>query len=97
MHIIRDTRDVSFLQFFSKVWDIIQQVKGLQKSKLELHDQYYIRKADNATAVPSAVQTYRDGVRTKAADFETAIASTASNTDLQNVDLSVGWPSEIEA
>ena len=60
------------------------------------HDWYYIRHADNATAVPSAVQTYRDGVRTKAADFETAIASTASNTDLQNVDLGTGWPSEPE-
>ena len=79
-----------------KQWDVTQLVKGLQKSKLEPHDWYYIRKADNATAVPSAVQIYRDGVRTKAADFETAIASTASNTDLQNVDLTVGWPAELD-
>ena len=79
-----------------KQWDITQEVKGLQKSKLEPYDWYYIRKTDAGTAVPSAVQTYRDGVRTKATDFETTIAATTTLAELQNVELGIGWPSEPE-
>ena len=79
-----------------KSWGKIQEVKDIHGSKLQAHDWYYIRKADAGTAVPSVVQTYRDGVRTKAADFETAITATTTITELQNVDLETGWPSEPE-
>ena len=78
-----------------KQWDVTQSVKQMQGGKLQPHDWYYIRKADNATAVPSAVQTYRDGVRTKAAGLETAIAATTTITELQAVDLSDGWPEDL--
>ena len=78
-----------------KQWNVTQEVKQIQKSKLEQHDWYYIRKADNATAVPAGVQTYRDGVRTKAGNLETAIAATTTITELQDVDLSDGWPDEL--
>tara|TARA_R100001377_G_C3172799_1_gene103694 strand:- start:16 stop:804 length:789 start_codon:yes stop_codon:yes gene_type:complete len=78
-----------------KQWDVTQSVKGTQKSKLKQYDWYYIRKADNATAVPSAVQTYRDGVRTEAARLETAIAATTTIAELRAVDLNDGWPEEL--
>jgi hypothetical protein len=78
-----------------KQWDVTQQVKSAQKSKLEQYDWYYIRKADTAAAVPSAVQTYRDGVRTKADSLETAIAATTTIAELQAVDLGDGWPEEL--
>ena len=78
-----------------KQWDVTQQVKSAQKSKLEQYDWYYIRKSDTAAAVPSAVQTYRDGVRTKAAGLETAIAATTTITELQAVALGDGWPEEL--
>ena len=78
-----------------KQWNVTQEVKQIQKGKLEQHDWYYIRKADNATAVPSAVQTYRDGVRTKAGNLETAIAATTTIAELQAVDLGDGWPDEL--
>ena len=78
-----------------KLWDITQEVKGLQKGKLQPYDWYYIRKTDAGTAVPSAVQTYRDGVRTKATEFETAIADTTTSAELQALDFS-SWPSEPE-
>ena len=78
-----------------KQWDRTQEVKGLQKGKLEPYDWYYIRKTDAGTAVPSAVQTYRDGVRTKATEFETAIAATTTSAELQALDFS-SWPSEPE-
>ena len=76
-------------------WDVTQQVKGMQGGKLQPHDWYYIRKADTAAAVPSAVQTYRDGVRTKAGSLETAIAATTTIAELQAVDLGDGWPEEL--
>ena len=78
-----------------KQWDVIQQVKQMQGGKLQPHDWYYIRKADTSAAVPSAVQTYRDGVRTKAGSLETAITATTTITELQAVDINNGWPEEI--
>jgi len=78
-----------------KQWDVTQQVKQMQGGKLQPHDWYYIRKADTSDAVPSAVQTYRDGVRTKAGSLETAIAATTTIAELQAVDLNDGWPEEI--
>ena len=78
-----------------KQWDVTQSVKGMQGGKLQPHDWYYIRKADTAAAVPSAVQTYRDGVRTKAGSLETAIAATTTIAELQAVDLGDGWPEEL--
>ena len=78
-----------------KQWDVTQQVKEMQGGKLQPHDWYYIRKADTSAAVPSAVQTYRDGVRTKAGSLETTIAATTTITELQAVDLDDGWPEEL--
>ena len=93
-----------------KQWEITQSVKQSQESKLKQYDWYYIRKSDNGTAVPSAVQTYRDGVRTEAARLETAIAATTTIAELQAVNISVnindidpvtnavasdGWPEDL--
>ena len=93
-----------------KQWDVTQSVKQMQGGKLQPHDWYYIRKADNATAVPSAIQTYRDEVRTEAARLETAIAATTTIAELQAVNISVnindidpvtnavvsdGWPEDL--
>ena len=69
--------------------------KDIQGNKLQTYDWYYIRKTDAGTAVPSVVQTYRDGVRTKATEFETAIAATTTSAELQALDFS-SWPSEPE-
>ncbi len=76
-------------------WTVIQEVKDIQSSKLTQHDWYYIRKYDKGTAVPSAVQTYRDAVRAKATDLETAISATTSISALSAIDTGAGWPSEI--
>ena len=93
-----------------KQWDVTQSVKQSQEGRLKQYDWYYIRKADNGTVVPSAVQTYRDGVRTRAASLETAIAATTTITALQAVNISVnindidpvtnavasdGWPKDL--
>jgi len=42
-------------------------------------DWYITRNAEKSTAIPSAISTHRDAVRTKQASMETAITN-ASNT-----------------
>ncbi len=56
------------------------EVKGQQGSLLAQTDWAIIRKADKGTAVPSNIQTWRDAIRTKATEMETAIDN-AANTD----------------
>jgi len=59
---------------------LISQVKQQQGSLLAQTDWAIVRKADTGTAVPTAIQTYRDAIRTKADEMETAITN-AANTD----------------
>lgn len=55
-------------------------VKAQQGSLLAQTDWAVVRKADNNTAVPANIQTYRDAIRTKATEMETAIDN-AADTD----------------
>ena len=57
-----------------------QEVKDQQGSLLAQTDWAVVRKADKGTAIPSNIQTWRDAIRTKAAQMETAIDN-ASDTD----------------
>ena len=56
------------------------EVKAQQASLLAETDWAIVRKADNNTAVPTNIQTYRDAIRTKATAMESAIDG-AANTD----------------
>ena len=80
----------------SKKWNMIQEVKDMQGGKLHPHDWYYVRKTDAGTAVPSAVQTYRDSVRTNATAIETSITAAADMAALQAIDIGNGWPEDPE-
>lgn len=55
-------------------------VKAQQASLLAETDWAIVRKADNDTAVPANIQTYRNAIRTKATEMETAIDN-AADTD----------------
>ena len=57
-----------------------QEVKNQQGSLLSQTDWAIVRKADKGTAIPSNIQTWRDGIRTKATQMETAIDN-AADTD----------------
>ena len=48
------------------------EVKSQQASLLAQTDWAIVRKADKGTAVPSNIQTWRDAIRTKATEMETA-------------------------
>ena len=53
------------------------EVKTQQASLLAQTDWAIVRKADKGTAVPSNIQTWRDAIRTKATEMETAIDNAA--------------------
>ena len=55
-------------------------VKEQQATLLFQTDWAIVRKADNGTAIPSNIQTWRDAIRTKATEMETAIDN-AADTD----------------
>ena len=61
-------------------WNLKQAVKEQQGSLLAHTDWAVVRKADKGTAIPSNIQTYRDAIRTKATEMETAIDN-AADTD----------------
>ena len=75
---------------------MVQEVKDVQGSKLQAYDWYYTRKADVGTAVPSAVQTYRDSVRSNATALEASITAAADMAALQAINTSDGWPEDLE-
>jgi hypothetical protein len=62
---------------------VIQGVKSVLKAQekvtagslLARYDWYVVRKAEKSTAIPSAIQTYRDGVRTACDTREKEIAN----------------------
>ena len=89
------------------VW--VAQTKTTANNKLAVHDWYVTRKAEKSTAIPSSISTYRDAVRTKCGEIETALngasdlaAFMALFEDELNSDGSVktiakinDWPDEI--
>ena len=61
-------------------YNLKQEVKKQQGSLLAQTDWAIVRKADKDIAVPSNIQTWRDAIRTKATEMETAIDN-AADTD----------------
>jgi len=58
---------------------LIRTLKQQVAGELARTDWYITRNAEKSTAIPSAISTHRDAVRTKQASMETAITN-ASNT-----------------
>ena len=87
----------------------VAQTKRTANDKLAVHDWYVTRKAEKSTAIPSSVTTYRDAVRTKCGEIETALNGASDLAafmklfeDEQNSDGSLktiakinDWPDEI--
>ena len=60
-------------------YNFIQTIKAQAQGLLNQTDWYITRKAEKNTAIPSAITTWRNGIRTKQAAMETLITN-ASNT-----------------
>ena len=85
------------------------QTKTTANDKLAVHDWYVVRNAEKSTAIPSSVTTYRDAVRTKCGEIETALNGAAdlaafmalfeneynSDGSLKTIAKINDWPDEI--
>ena len=60
--------------------NLIAEVRSQQGSLLSQTDWALVRKVDTAVAVPDNIQTWRDAIRAKATEMETAITA-AADTD----------------
>ena len=58
------------------------QEKNIAGSLLARYDWYVVRKAEKSTAIPTAISTYRDGVRTACNTRETEIDNCADTAAL---------------
>ena len=63
----------------------IRDVKSQAKNLLNQTDWYITRKAEKNTAIPSAITTWRDGIRTKQAAMETSITNASDTPALETL------------
>ena len=66
-------------------YNLIQTVKVQAESELNKTDWYITRKAEKNTAIPSAITTHRDAVRSKQAAMETAITNASDTPALETL------------
>ena len=64
---------------------LIRQVKKQAEGELNRTDWYITRKAEKNTAIPSAITTHRDAVRSKQAAMETAITNASDTPALETL------------
>ena len=64
---------------------LIRQVKSDAQTILSETDWYVTRKSEKSTAIPSAITTHRDAVRTKQASMETAITNASDTAALETL------------
>jgi hypothetical protein len=78
----KDVGDVAVKGLKTK---LIEALKGQAAGILQETDWYVLRKADAATAIPSAITTHRAAVRTKCASMETAITNASDTAALETL------------
>ena len=66
-------------------YNLIQTVKSQAAGELAKTDWYITRKAEKNTAIPSAITTHRDAVRSKQAAMETAITNASDTPALETL------------
>ena len=64
---------------------LIRNVKAQAEGELNKTDWYVVRKAEESTAIPSAVTTHRKAVRSKQAEMETAITNASDTPALETL------------
>ena len=64
---------------------LIENLKSQVANELAKTDWYVIRNTEKSTAIPSAISTHRDAVRTKQASMETAITNATDTPALETL------------
>ena len=82
---IPDDKDVGDVAVEGLKTKLIRTVKAQAESILNQTDWYITRKAEKSTAIPSAITTHRDAVRTKQASMCTAITNASDTAALETL------------
>ena len=83
--LIPDDKDVGDVKTRGLKYNLIQILKSQVANTLSETDWYVIRNTEKSTAIPSAISTHRDAVRTKQASMETAITNAADTAALETL------------
>ena len=82
---IPSDKDVGDLKEEGLKTKLIRTIKSQAECELNKTDWYITRKAEKDTAIPSAVSTHRDAVRSKQAEMETAITNASDTPALETL------------
>ena len=66
-------------------YNLIKNLKSQVANELAITDWYITRNTEKSTAIPSAITTHRDAVRTKQAEMETAITNASDTPALETL------------
>jgi len=80
-----DDKDVGDVKVEGLKTILIKQLKAQVANELAKTDWYITRKTEKTTAIPSAISTHRDAVRTKQASMETAITNATDTPALETL------------
>ena len=80
-----DDKSVGDIKTRGLKYNLIQTLKSQVANELARTDWYITRNAEKSTAIPSAISTHRDAVRTKQAEMETAITNATDTPALETL------------
>jgi hypothetical protein len=80
-----DDKSVGDIKTRGLKYNLIQTLKQQVAGILNDTDWYITRNAEKSTAIPSAISTHRDAVRTKQASMETAITNASDTPALETL------------
>ena len=80
-----DDKSVGDIKTRGLKYNLIQTLKQQVSGILNDTDWYITRNAEKETAIPSAISTHRDAVRTKQASMETAITNASDTPALETL------------
>ena len=80
-----DDKSVGDIKTRGLKYNLIQTLKQQVAGILSDTDWYITRNTEKSTAIPSSISTYRDAVRTKQAEMETAITNASDTPALETL------------
>ena len=80
-----DDKEVGDVRFEGLKTVLIKDLKKTVANELAKTDWYITRNTEKETAIPSAISTHRDAVRTKQAEMETAITNASDTPALETL------------
>jgi len=83
--LIPDDKDVGDVKSRGLKYNLIKTLKQQVSNELSRTDWYITRNSEKETAIPSAISTHRDAVRTKQAEMEIAITNASDTSALETL------------